>query len=140
MAPMHRTPSDLVTVAVKLMEQMIFSVEVYQTMRVICPAFLQGVMVLVTILLVVVGIMAAMDIDTIRQRCLHTVLVCRCAGHGDDVGTDRYRNVLAILVYVAVLVRDCDVRVLVLRGCRDVHGLYRLLDILNGNRFHRTEL
>ena len=101
MSPVHWTPFGII---VKLIEEMVTSLVEDQAIRVISPAILNRIMILITVKLVVIHIIAlpAMDIDAVGQGHRTAKRIGHTTFNSKVISTDSHWQLRNICVNISL--------------------------------------
>ena len=137
--PMHRPPLNII---VKLIEQVILTVKINHTVRVVRPAVLHGIVILSAIRLVIIDLirLTAMHIHAVSDCGLRAVAGAYLAGNGQPVFADFHRDIRSAGIRIAVFVRNGYHRTRVLCQCIQAYRGHIVFHILNRDRLGRNKL
>ena len=139
MGPVHWTPFGII---VKLIEEMITSLVEDQAIRVISPAILNRIMILITVKLVVIDIITlpAMDIDTVGQGHRTAKRIGHTTFNGKVIGIDSHWQLRNICVNISLGIFNLNDSIWIMLSDVKAYCLSIVSHILDMEWFFREEL
>ena len=139
MCPVHRTPLFCV---IELIEEVIFALVIYKTVRIISPAVFERVVIFTAVRLIVVDSvrLSAVYIDAVCQSSLCVIVIFDGAEDCDIVDTYFDRDALAFSIFIAVRADYSHFRSAAHGSSYDVNCGSIILHILNVYRLFLEEL